>query len=259
MGQYSFKKDEFEARKPVRAKYYRQPDGSLRLASIEIASRPIFTENGWEEEEDKKPGKRERTTDGETSEENRERSWRRASIRAMDIVACTHFQLFNTLTIDPKLYNSRDYHEVERMFSRWASNEVQRHGVSYIAVPEYHHDGEKIHLHMLSTEGLKLEDSGIKQHGKPVYNIKNWRAGFSTTQKITGEGADIACAKYIMKYMQKQTGQKIGGRYFLTGGQIKRPVYILADTPEEIATENDPLWSKKTDGAWGTYERRSYI
>jgi hypothetical protein len=41
-------------------------------------------------------------------------------------------------------------------------------------------------------------------------------------------------SKYIFKYMGKQCGQKIGGRYVLIGGDVQRPVYLYGDGPSEF-------------------------
>lgn len=254
------RKTEADIRFTNRATYIIDKDGTPKLSRIETFSRPIFLPDGWERAEDwHKPEKRENAGKSEYEEENRKRAIRRASVRVMDLVASNSFDLFATLTISPEMLNRTDYHAIEHAFSTWASNRVQRNNLSYIAVPEHHADGQAIHLHMLANDTLKLKDSGIMQEGKTVYNLPDWKWGFSTAKRITGEYAGIACAKYCLKYMRKQEGQKIGGRYFLAGGKLNKPIYEYANTPEELQNGQEPLYEKTVCQDWGTYKVISFI
>jgi hypothetical protein len=73
----------------------------------------------------------------------------------------------------------------------------------------------------------------IKQHGDQVYNVENWTCGFSTAQIIKqradGEDERLAVSKYIFKYMGKNLGAKIGGRYVLSGGELAEPIIVCGD------------------------------
>ena len=83
----------------------------------------------------------------------------------------------------------------------------------------------------------------IKHHGDQVYNIDTWHAGFSTAQIVRrrGEFDDPreAVAKYIFKYMGKNFGAKIGGRYMLHGGKLAHPLYAYGDGVEQFADGAD--------------------
>lgn len=240
----------------ARAKYIRQPDGSLRLAMIEESARPIFVPEGWE--------RRESTTPASSSEEERrvsesdpDRSRRRALNRITELVSCNSLDYFATLTFSPEVVDRKNYAECEHLFSRWESNQVQRKGFKYVCIPEFHKD-KSIHLHLLGEGNIKVTESGVLHHGKMVYNIPSWKAGFSTLQYITGESNEVKIAKYCTKYMTKDS-QKIGGRWYLSGGKLNEYVYEYANSVEELQGDNVPVWSKDYEGDWGTYHKLSFI
>ena len=267
----NIKKTEGNARFQCRATYIRGENGERILSRIEESNRPIYIPESWEKAGEKRKSRiiaepeppEEPDITGnvpDTDIANKRRAIRRASIRCMDLVACNRFDWFCTLTLDPAICDRKSYSETVEHFGRWASNGVQRDGLRYVAVPEYHLDGESIHLHMLATDNLRLTDSGVNQRGKRVYNITNWKWGFTNCKRITGTNSGIACAKYCLKYMRKQEGQKIGGRYFLCGGDLIRPEYEYANTPEELNPDGrEPVWTGEVAGEWGTYKKYSYV
>ena len=220
---------------PVRAKYIIQPDGSRRLASVMEFSRPIFNPGGFVPVEDFRD-----TADdvllGDLAdsvcspEENLARARRRAKIQAFDyVLANPDLEWFVTLTYDPSKVNSRsDYDEVYHKLKIFLGNRVARNDLKYVCVPEYHKDGENIHWHMICNgRGLGLVPSGHKtKRGEDIWNVGAWSWGFSTAIHIGDTKTDRdKVAKYIYKYMGKQNGQIIGGRYYLHGGDLARPVY----------------------------------
>jgi hypothetical protein len=92
----------------------------------------------------------------------------------------------------------------------------------------------------------------LKRHGKQLYNLIEWRRGFSSAEYITdreGDGtATERVAKYIFKYIGKDLGSKVGGRYLLTGGAFTHPVTLYGDSPEEFST-GLPTYVKRYDAA----------
>lgn len=163
-------------------------------------------------------------------------SWNRARKRAYDLIRCGNgFDMFVTLTFDPEVLDRKSYTEIVHTINTWLDNRVRRKGLKYILCPEYHKDGEGIHFHgLMNEEALKLaraerEGRIIKRKGKTVYNIADFPYGFTTAIRVTGEEASKACAGYIFKYMTKQSKQRIGGRYFLCGGEMVKPIYIYAN------------------------------
>lgn len=195
-----------------------------------IASRPIFKEGGWEEisPHAKKVEKGQRAEGGASDL----RGAARAKKELFRTAACNpDLNIFVTFTQSPELVNDRyDYKEAVRRLGMWLDNRVRRHGLKYIMVPELHQDGA-IHWHgLLSENGLQLVDSGHRDRkGEIIYNVKNWHWGFTTATRVKDHGA---CCRYVSKYISKQMeGGTIGGRYWLHGGALAKPIEHLFDAP----------------------------
>ena len=228
--------------KPVRAKYIIMPNGDRRLAAIMEFSRPVFNPGGYVPEDGSKSLPEDLVGEAVTPNEcsgldNIRRALRRAKGNAFDLVACNpDLDWFVTLTYDPSRVRSRsDYDEVYHKLKIFLGNRVARYGLKYVCVPEHHKDGENIHWHMICNgRGLDLIPSGIRSRSGDVWNVRAWQWGFSTALHIGDGVADRdRVAKYVYKYMGKQVGQMIGGRYFLHGGKLARPVFEYFDSPEE--------------------------
>jgi hypothetical protein len=106
----------------------------------------------------------------------------------------------------------------------------------------------------------ELVDSGHRRAGKTVYNVSSWTFGFSTAIRISGERSRDAVSKYVSKYMTKSKGRKIGGRFYLSGGALKRPVYVYGESlldlyPGGLVAKFD----REISGDWGTYREVSFI
>jgi hypothetical protein len=85
--------------------------------------------------------------------------------------------------------------------------------------------------------GLDLVPSGHRSKNGDIWNVRAWSWGFSTAVPIGGGDSDRdKVAKYIFKYMGKNLGQKIGGRYYLHGGDLALPVYEYFDDVTEVST-----------------------
>ena len=159
------------------------------------------------------------------------------------------------------------YEAVYEAFRVWLSNHVQRRGLKYVAVPEYH-SGEKsqdktaIHFHILSnSNAVELVDSGHYRKGRQVFNIPSWKKGFSTAIYTDGDrGSTDNTAKYICKYMTKSNGNKVGGRYYLSGGNLQRPMYVYGDSIEELVNgDDDVIFKRDCSGDWGSFRELSFI
>lgn len=238
---------EVMAKHYCRAKYYRSPTGEMVLASVQQMSRPIFGEYGLEEITAKEKPSLSFTAmpTPEEAAANFMRSQRRAKIAAFDLIMCNHdLDTFATFTYDPQQIGDRtSYEECYEVLRVWLSNRVQRKGLKYVICPERHKKGG-IHFHMIAnSEALALDraryaNSGrlMYHNGNPLFNISDWRCGFTTAEKIrAGAGDRVAVSKYIFKYMGKQSAQRIGGRFFLHGGEMSLPIYDYADTPSALA------------------------
>lgn len=250
-----------------KAKYIPNPDGGLRLASVQQFSIPKFRPSGWEDREKKTVLKSERhekkynpydddiescfedlpddvNIDDVVAEmRNTCRAVRRAKLAAMDYILCNpELDIFVTLTYgDNENINRIDYDECYKVLKNWLSNRVSRNRLLYVAVCERQKKGG-IHFHLLcNSSALSLEracslynGTALTHHGKAVYNISDWTAGFSSAEYITGDNCRDKVAKYIFKYMSKESFSKIGGRYFLHGGKLKKPVYAYGENAEQF-------------------------
>lgn len=264
--------------KCARAKYV--PDyknGGLRLASVCEFSRPVFNPDELVPVDDPyyhfvppAPVDGEKEVEGdpdnegsENREENIRRSTRRALVNVFDLCVCNNFDLFSTLTFAPDKVDRESYEETYHALKIWLSNRVQRKGLKYVAVPEYHPKSKTtIHFHMLSnSEAVDLVDSGHWAHNEKVYNIPSWQQGFSTAQLIKGENAIDATSKYIAKYMTKSNGNKVGGRYYLSGGDLIRPTYVYGDTIDELVDHSlsEPIYTREISKDWGSFREESFI
>lgn len=204
-------------------------------------------------------------------EETRQRAIRRAKNQCFDYFMSNHdLDTFVTLTFDPGIVNSSSYDDVYNGCLRpWLSNRVQRRGLKYILIPEYHRDGEKIHFHaVMNSSALKLTEARypngrlIKRHGKQVYNVEDWSYGFTTAERIEGDSCHVKVCKYIFKYMGKQInlGARIGGRYYLHGGDLKRPRFVYADTVDELCVPTKALYKREVEVPCGvTYASYSFV
>ena len=223
----------------VRVKYY---PGVSAPCQIIIADDPVFNPHHLE------PDKRSDTSscehvvsDDDGESDGFRRSFIRARRRAYDLIRCNpDLDGFVTLTFNKEMIDRTSYAEIISTLSVWLDNRVRRHGLKYVLCPEHHADGEGIHFHgLMNMCALKLVNSGHKRHGKVVYNIDDFPLGFTTAIRVTGENCVEKCAAYIFKYMTKQLEQKIGGRYFLSGGLLEKPryEYFSVDTEKYSALE----------------------
>ena len=255
-----FRKSETEITFRARAKYYPAVGGGLRLASVCEFSHPVFRLPGFEASE--LTGIPEDPLDfglelepedvcEADREKYKERAQRRARTAAFDYVACNpDLDAFVTLTFDRSYTDRTSYEETYGRLKVWLSNRVTRHGLKYVCVPEYHHDGEAIHFHLLcNSKALKYSASGhVNKTGEPIYNLDGWRWGWSTLILIGESETDRdRVSKYIYKYMTKQEGQKIGGRYYLHGGRLAAPSYAYTDDPTEFFGGELPKFSRHVD------------
>lgn len=185
-------------------------------------------------------------------------SLRRARRKIFDYAICNPFDCFVTLTLDSTLIDRGDYNAVIKRLSTYLDNRVRRHGLIYLGVPELHRNGG-IHFHFLmNSSALRLTDSGtvsIEGRKKPiriatanrqhiphekrhtVYNVEDWRLGYSTAILTYGDRGAVSryISKELNKTIQKAVGgggklEKIGGRWYLSGGKLKKPVVKLSNS-----------------------------
>lgn len=185
--------------------------------------------------------------DPERSALNKARAQQRAKKNVFDLAMCNpDLNLFVTLTLDGSQIDRYNYDAIIRKLNQWLDNRVRRNGLKYVLVAEYHKD-KAIHFHALFNDVLEKVDSGHKTksdgHLKTVYNLPCWTLGYTTAIYTTGERAKVC--NYITKYITKSEN-KVGGRWYYSGGKLSRPDYSYSNTyldelliPEDIENPFD--------------------
>lgn len=238
-----FAKDEVSTN--ARIRLLPDENGVYRPYEILAFSRKTFLLPGFERSgvaESRKRSNEEFFDDLEGGEfsrlENRRKAFNRARNRLFDIaMSTTCFDCFVTLTLNGDVVDRFSYDEVIQKLNVWLSNRVQRNGLTYVLVPEYHQN-KAVHFHGLFNfssvktvratspyDGRELSDDA----GRPIYNLVDFPFGFSTIIPLSGENARIATTQYCYKYITKSNGEMVGGRYYLSGGNLGRPKYVYID------------------------------
>ena len=146
----------------------------------------------------------------------------RARRRLKDIALLNEFTYFATLTIDGKKCDRYDVDVIYHKLRNWLSNNVRRHGLKYVLVPELHKDGA-VHFHgLFDTGDMPLTDSGHRWKEMVVWHLDSWVKswGFCTLVALDGEYGKVC--SYVTKYITKGTDKVLGGRYYLSCQGLKR-------------------------------------
>ena len=160
----------------------------------------------------------------------------RARVKIFDYIRSnSDLNCMFTLTFDGEKIARTDYDKIVKEVGQWLSNRVRRKGLKYLCVPEYHADGEAVHLHgVCNFDALSTEWSGKVKDGKRVYNITDFPYGFTAVKRIgKGDSDRHAVAVYVSKYITKSS-EKVGGRYFLHGGKMDKPKEIICEVDEDM-------------------------
>lgn len=211
------------------------------LVEVMCSSAPVFNGDGYGLI-DRTHGRRPRRSESDPADVDRAR--KRAARRLGDLIQCNDWRYFVTLTFDGEQIDRADYAAVIRRVNTYLDNRVRRHGWSYVGVVEYHKDHRGLHFHFLVDGDVRVVDSGcvlrpdkkrpvkrstahdqgyLDEQLCTVYNICDWSLGFSTAIEVYGNPR--ALARYVGKYLTKSETDKIGGRWFYHGGDLKEPEY----------------------------------
>ena len=190
----------------------------------------------------------------------KEKESTRRSINAIQDLMYLNPQLeyFITLTFDITQVDSSSPEAVYNKLKHFLKNAVQRQGLQYILIPEYHKKGNKLHFHGAINNAFTLKPSGtylvegfkkpmrmakIKRKGlldqikKEVFNIPDWSCGFSTAIELD-EQRERAVG-YVLKYLTKELEnmekygcfpeRPFGRRYFSSKNIEKYPLIELCN------------------------------
>ena len=180
----------------------------------------------------------------EEKPEDRERSLRVSMNRSKQMIygiaRANRWDYFLTLTFDRNLVNSSDYKLVVQKAQKWLDNIRQRTSpnIKYLIVPELHADMKHWHLHGLLADcpELTITDSGHKsKSGLPIYNLQNWKYGFSTVTRVTHNHRVSA---YISKYITKElAGSTMGRQRYWASNNALRPSQVCEHDYVDISQE----------------------
>lgn len=230
------------------AKIIRYPGG---IADIMACSDPVFGAKGWEDADawargpghgkgrgkgrGKGPAEDHVRLSPDPETEDLRRSMRRARAKVRRIALANEFKYFVTLTLDPMKVDRESGEAVVKKLNAWCSNMVQRKGLQYVLVPEYHKKGG-IHFHGFFNDALTVVDSGHKdRQGHAIYNLPGWTLGFTTAIELYDNYA--RAVGYVCKYIGKQ-GNKPAGRWYYSGGDLREPEITYAEmSPAELLGE----------------------
>lgn len=159
-----------------------------------------------------------------------------------DIAFSNEWAYFLTITFNGSEYDFSNADFVKKKLRRWLENQVKRKDMKYLLIPERHKNGG-IHCHALINDCFDMVDSGtrlVTGYNKPVtlktieeknlhvrnvvYNIPEWKYGFSTA--IPVENNSAALAFYITKYITKGNN-KIFGKYYWSSRNCNRDPQII--------------------------------
>lgn len=200
-----------------------------------------FMPPGWEKAEDfSHPGradgigteKKRREVGKKSQGDDMSRSMRRARAKVRRLALANDFKWFVTLTLSPDEVDRYDAAAIMKRVNRWLSNMVQRHGLSYILVPERHKDGA-FHFHGFFSDDKYSFDALPSGHydkqGHEIYNLPQWPFGFTAAIRLYGTYSQAVA--YVTKYIGKQDGERPMGRWYYSGGDLKEPQkdYVIAD------------------------------
>ena len=207
------------------------------------------------ENDNLKQDKPKRTPTEQEQEKNKRDSLIRAKKKVFEIASANEWHYMATFTLNKDVIDRYDSTEVQKRFCNWLSNMVQRKGLKGLFIPEKHEDGA-IHFHGLMNDALTMHFSktykvmGIKkpmgerklrnmkksptsQGVKPVFNVGEYKLGFSTAIPLDEQSAvdevdknTTRVSHYITKYCTKDL-DKIFGSYYIAVGKIERELPFL--------------------------------
>ncbi|HBQ1338657.1 TPA: hypothetical protein L7K58_005323, partial [Klebsiella pneumoniae] len=157
-----------------------------------------------------------------------------------DYILCNDFDMFWTLTFDPKRCVEAIEDEYRfKEFGKWLQKMRMRHKrksdkpFNYIAIPERHKSGQ-IHWHMVTGNlDPNLVDSGKTFRNQKIYNCTDWEHGFTNVQKMRSKSkVSSYVTKYITKGLLYSPVRKHKKKYFCSKGLALPEVY--AGTFEEL-------------------------
>lgn len=194
-------------------------------------------------------------------EQNLRRSARRSMNKIKELAYCNEWKWFVTLTFNPEKVDSFDYDIVVDKLSLWLNNMRKRcKDMKYVVVPELHESG-RWHFHglFMDIDDMTFVDSGKRHKGSVIYNLGNYRLGFSTATEIKDyQRASTYISKYICKEIVQSTYNKKRYWYSRNCELPKIEKYMVDRSKVNVESElGEVLYQKEVyyDGRFIKYYR----
>ena len=152
----------------------------------------------------------------------------------------TPWQYFITLEFNANEIDYKNYEKVSELLSKFLDNlKHQNKDMRYIMVPEFHPTTGGVHFHGLlsNVPNLKLKEAInpnnnkiIRKNGSVIYNLINYKLGYSTISEIKNQEA---VSVYMAKYMTKQLIDLNYKKRYWSSKNLKRPTIQYAHMTED--------------------------
>lgn len=188
---------------------------------------------------------------------------RKSQKRLTDLCLANKFDLFFTLTFNPKIVDSFDYDSVKKALMRFLESMRKKYGkFDYIFVMELHESG-RAHCHGLTykldlsfTPKLNNKGEAIIANGHEVFDCTEWSSKYGYGEYSKIENLESA-SRYISKYITKDMFQLAPGknRYLCSQG-LNRPVTEYSEVDLTTFSDSTPPVMVVQD--WDDQKRQAY-
>lgn len=187
--------------------------------------------------------KREKT--GQSVERKERENMSRAVQKVYDLARSNEFDWFITMTFDSQKVDRYDYESCAEALKRF-TDILWHNGNKWLIVPEQHKDGA-FHFH-----GLVSGDLDVTYHKDGIYNLNNYKYGFTTATRIKDpKRVSTYIAKYLTKEITVPKGRK---RYWASRG-LQKPTeeFVVMSSEEYGEIYNSARFQKVSETPYGTY------
>lgn len=142
------------------------------------------------------------------------RSCQRAKDTIFNLALSNSWRYFVTLTFSPEVVERSDCHAVKYLWKKYRQSlQLQFPDIRILTIPEFHKDGKCLHFHILLgncdlssllTPAVHNGEYLYTKRGQQVYNLDNYKYGFSTV--IETDGSYKSISYYLTKYVSKNMG-----------------------------------------------------
>lgn len=182
---------------------------------------------------------------------------KRAKQVVYDLARSNDFTYFITLTFDSSV-NRYDFDSCSDEILKYTRH-LRYLGCRWILVPEQHADGAW-HFHGLIAGPVKAVRATnahtgqplVDNHGREVYNLIDYKAGFTTAVKVDGSPK---VATYLTKYYTKDMQIPKGKKRYWASRNLNRPQLFYDELTSEVFEQlmADARYRKDIQGPYGRF------